>query len=185
MKKCRTCEEIKPIGDFLANHRMADGFNHECKACASARNRAWQKENREKCKEKSQKWREKNRDRVNEKAKIYYGANKEKCRELNSAWQKNNPEYCRIRVHNRRSKENLNGEKLSKGLTQRLFKSQRGLCPCCGLALGDDYHLDHIMPIALGGKNEDNNIQLLRAICNLRKNAKHPITYMQGCGFLL
>jgi len=41
------------------------------------------------------------------------------------------------------------------------------------------------MPLALGGKNEDWNIQLLRAECNSRKGAKHPIVYMQEKGFLL
>jgi len=51
--------------------------------------------------------------------------------------------------------------------------------------LGNNFNLDHIIPLSLGGRNEDCNIQLLRASCNFRKGAKHPIVYMQERGFLL
>jgi len=51
--------------------------------------------------------------------------------------------------------------------------------------LGDDFHMDHIMPIALGGSNTDDNMQLLRKECNLQKQAKHPIDFMQSRGLLL
>jgi 5-methylcytosine-specific restriction endonuclease McrA len=51
--------------------------------------------------------------------------------------------------------------------------------------LGDNYHLDHIVPLAIGGTNTDDNIQLLRQKCNQQKSAKHPIDFMQSRGFLL
>ena len=41
------------------------------------------------------------------------------------------------------------------------------------------------MPLALGGKHEDENLQLLCATCNLSKGAKHPIAFMQSKGRLL
>jgi 5-methylcytosine-specific restriction endonuclease McrA len=77
------------------------------------------------------------------------------------------------------------GGKLSSKLAARLFVLQKGKCACCLQPLGDDYHIDHIMPLALGGTNTDDNIQLLRAKCNLQKNAKHPVDFMQQRGFLL
>ena len=87
--------------------------------------------------------------------------------------------------HNRRARMLEVGGKLSSGLSGRLFKLQRGKCACCKLPLGDDYHLDHIIPIDLGGANEDWNIQLLRAKCNCQKHNTHPIDFMQSKGFLL
>jgi 5-methylcytosine-specific restriction endonuclease McrA len=51
--------------------------------------------------------------------------------------------------------------------------------------LGDNYHLDHITPITLGGSNTDDNMQLLRQRCNNQKYNKHPIDFMQSRGFLL
>jgi 5-methylcytosine-specific restriction endonuclease McrA len=100
-------------------------------------------------------------------------------------WWDNHPDARRIYNHNRRAKEKENGGKLSRGLAEKLFKLQRGKCPCCKLPLGEDCHLDHKMPVALGGANEDSNMQLLRAECNFKKNAKDPIKYMQSKGFLL
>lgn len=39
------------------------------------------------------------------------------------------------------------------------------------------YHVDHIMPIALGGRHELTNLQWLEASLNLQKSAKHPDTW--------
>ena len=102
-----------------------------------------------------------------------------------SAWQKANPEARRIHRQNRRARERANGGILSKGLEQKLFKLQKGKCPCCKQPLGNNFNLDHIVPLALGGSNTDDNIQLLRQRCNNQKNAKHPIDFMQQRGFLL
>jgi 5-methylcytosine-specific restriction endonuclease McrA len=101
------------------------------------------------------------------------------------AWAKANPEVNRIKAQNRRALKRVNGGKLSKGLAEKLFKLQKGKCPCCHQPLGENYHLDHIVPLALGGSNTDDNIQLLRSSCNNQKSAKHPIDFMQQRGFLL
>lgn len=101
-----------------------------------------------------------------------------------SEWRRLNPDAHRIQSHNYRDKKRSTG-RLSKGLAERLFKLQRGLCACCKRPLGNNYHMDHIMPLALGGENIDSNIQLLRQRCNNQKSAKHPIAFMQERGFLL
>lgn len=112
-------------------------------------------------------------------------ANPEKKIVRNAAWRKDNPEKCRINKQNRRARERAVGGTLSKGIATKLFKLQRGLCPCCKQPLGIDFHLDHKMPVALGGSNTDNNMQLLRATCNMSKSAKHPNDFMRSRGFLL
>ena len=111
--------------------------------------------------------------------------NPAKARAKAAAWQKANPEARRIISQNRRARKLANGGKLSKGLSAKLFKLQKGKCPCCNQPLGDDYHMDHIMPLAKGGANEDLNIQLLRQQCNQQKSAKDPIEFMQSRGKLL
>lgn len=145
-------------------------------------------------------WREKNIEKVKIKRSKYYLENldKEKCdakawrienplrvKEAEKKWRTNHMEAKRLIQHNRNARIKSNGGILSKGLTEKLLKLQKGKCACCGNLLGDDYHLDHRMPIFLGGLNEDSNIQLLRAICNQQKGAKHPINFMQSKGFLL
>jgi hypothetical protein len=41
------------------------------------------------------------------------------------------------------------------------------------------------MPLAKGGTNTDNNMQLLKATCNQQKHAKDPVEFMQSRGFLI
>lgn len=118
----------------------------------------------------------------------YRIANKEKIRVTKAAYRDAHPDACAIKFHTRRARKIGNGGVLSKGLFNKLFLLQKGLCIVCRAKLSDTKPrspMDHIMPLALGGPNTDANIQLLCSICNNQKNAKHPIDFMQSRGFLL
>jgi|SRR5882672_2461481 len=140
-----------------------------------------------------------NKGKLTEYKAKYYKKNKERLDLKNSRWVKNNPdkfksiqarsvsknpESKRIHCQNRRSRVRNNGGQLSKGLASKLFKAQKGKCACCRTDL-NKYHLDHIMPLARGGENEDSNIQLLCPLCNQQKFTKHPVDFMRSKGFLL
>ena len=177
--------------------RYGDGVCKPCKA-------KYRAANREKACESAAKWRADNQDKRREYdikyRAMYYSSNKDKVREYNDKWraenldrvraassayQSANLDKFRVYEQNRRARKRESGGKLSIGLAERLFRLQRGKCACCGQPLGNDYHLDHIMPLALGGSNTDDNMQLLRGSCNLKKGAKHPVEFMQSRGFLL
>lgn len=102
-----------------------------------------------------------------------------------AAWRKANPHQNTIDANRRRARKAGSDGRLSPDIEERLLKAQKGRCPCCRQPLGADYHLDHILPLALGGTNTDDNVQLLRAVCNRQKHAKHPVDFMQAKGFLL
>jgi len=113
-------------------------------------------------------------DQRREYQRQWYAENKEKHNARIRRWIENNP--ARNRDNNRRKdhrKRDVYGV-IPKDIHERLFAEQMGICICCGDRLGDDYHLDHIMPIALGGTNDERNLQLLRAECNIKKGAMHP-----------
>lgn len=175
----------------------------------------WREKNRDKIKQHSDAYCAANKDKLKAAGAAYYAANKEKCkaacakyyfgnlekckkvravyREENkdlvnamvAAWGKANPLALRSYSINRKRRVLVNGGKLSKGLTAKLLKIQKGMCACCKLPLEDNFHLDHIMPIFLGGANIDGNIQLLCPPCNMSKGKKHPVDFMQSRGFLL
>lgn len=185
MKTCTKCGENKPKNEFYNRASSRDGI---CMQCFKARRAVWRNSKREHIKAYQDSW-----DKANPSSRkpnsavraAYYVANKDRMNAYNVDRRAANPEISRIENHNKRARKRQNGGKLSPGLSAKLIKLQRGKCACCGLPLGDDYHLDHILPIALGGANEDWNIQLLRSMCNLKKHAKHPIDYMQSKGMLL
>lgn len=154
---------------------------NKLKAC----NAAYRAENSDKLKAGHDKWRHENLERTNKSKLEWASNNKDKVRAAAKAWAKRNPDALRSVRSNRRARKIAAGGKLSSNIAERLFKLQKGLCACCKQRLDDDYHLDHIMPLALGGSNTDGNMQLLKSRCNLQKNKKHPVAFMQSRGFLL
>jgi hypothetical protein len=159
--------------------------NDRCKPCHREGTAKWRAANPDKAKASSAAWNAANPDLCKKYGASWYAANRETRKLSQAAWAKANPEAQRMYNHNRRARKLANVGNLSKGLAKKLFKLQKGKCPCCQKPLGDDYHLDHIVPLALGGSNTDDNIQLLRQQCNSQKHAKHPIDFMQSKGFLL
>ena len=51
-----------------------------------------------------------------------------------------------------------------------IFYSKENTCVYCKKELGHhNFHLDHITPLACGGTNEENNLQILCRSCHLDK----------------
>lgn len=200
MKVCTKCGESKSLTDFNKQANKRDGLQSQCRSCQKTAAAKYYLGNREKRRVANTKWRDANRDKhkaaiaawqvanrekhLAAKAK-HYAANSEKHKAANAKWRAANTAARRIYAQNRRARKRAAGGQLSKGLAERLVKLQRGKCACCRKPLGADYHLDHILPIALGGTNTDDNIQLLRQRCNNQKCAKHPVDFMQQRGHLL
>ena len=154
-------------------------------------------------KEKANKlWRQKNTEKMKLYMKEYRAANKSKYAAYYRTYVINHPDCYKkatervkksrllhphlqkIFKHNRRAKIKNTGI-LSPGIQEKLFKLQKGKCPCCTLPLGENFHLDHIIPLSRGGTNTDKNVQLLRAICNNQKYNRSPIEFMQSRGCLI
>lgn len=79
----------------------------------------------------------------------------------------------------------IGGARLPNGTRHQLYENQKGKCAFCHCSLKSGYQLDHIVPLAKGGKHEVLNLQLLCKPCNLRKRAIDPIAFAQLHGRLL
>jgi 5-methylcytosine-specific restriction endonuclease McrA len=56
---------------------------------------------------------------------------------------------------------------------RQLMEAQGYRCACgCGQSIRFDYHLDHRIPLARGGRHDLSNWQLLTPAHNLKKGAK-------------
>lgn len=147
----------------------------QSKEAVAARSKKWQQANRERARERGRRWQAKHPlDPVITAAK-------------NKAWRAANPDKCREIGRNKRArKRNAEGSHTKEEIAT-LFVTQRGKCAnaSCGTSIKAGYHVDHIMPLILGGSNYIRNIQLLCKPCNLRKHKKHPIKWAQANGRLL
>lgn len=129
-------------------------------------------------------WYAENKEKANERWKKYHSLNYEKINKHRVIYRKNNHEKLVIDSQNRQKRLKDNGGKLSYGIIPKLLKLQKNKCACCKCNL-DKYHVDHIIPIAIGGQHIDSNIQILCPFCNQSKHAQHPIDFMQKNGYLL
>jgi hypothetical protein len=55
---------------------------------------------------------------------------------------------------------------------------QKHRCAYCRSKL-DSYHVDHIVPLARGGRNDNLNLQVLCPACNHKKSVRDPITFVR------
>lgn len=149
----------------------------------------WQQEHKDKRRASCAKWKESHYEQAKESNRIRAQKrrteNKEHCLEVKRKWAKSNPD--KILSYNRNSKykrKNASGKHNGKDI-QSLFFLQKGKCAICCFSIKEKKHVDHIIPLAIGGTNDRYNLQLLCPSCNLKKNAQHPIDFMQSRGYLL
>ena len=71
----------------------------------------------------------------------------------------------------------------TKAVSEMLI-AQRGKCPACEADIRKGYHMDHVEPLARGGKSTLTNLQLLCPGCNLSKHAKDPYEFAREGGRL-
>lgn len=185
--RCLPCTRIKKAIHYIYNaeHIKATSAARYLSnpGKASIDMAAYRAANRNKLKGRAVLYHLNNREKINARSSAYRIDNLVKAAAYHVEWSANNPEIRRIHAQNRRARSS--GGKLSKDLAATLFAKQNGLCYCCKQPLGDKTpHLDHWMPLALGGSNTDDNMRLLHQRCNNQKHAKHPVDFMQSLGHL-
>ncbi|WP_338928357.1 HNH endonuclease signature motif containing protein [Roseomonas mucosa] len=155
----------------VCNRTVAHGI---CVECNAERARIFCRTSPEKKAEADRAYRLRNAEKVRIRQERWHllnpGANAERARR----WAKENQDkvlqYSRIKRARRRGAEGTH----TAADIANLFAAQHGFCNNCACSIQGGYHVDHIMPLKLGGRNDVSNLQLLCAPCNMRKHAKHP-----------
>lgn len=171
MKTCCACEESKDHSLFSRNRATKDGFQSRCKDCQ----REYQRQ-----------WIDKNRSYVNAYNITRFHNQTPEQRKVhnkrNAEWNERNPGKrrdigTRYRISNKikLSKKQLNRSKkvIENGIYVVTKKELRKLVqsPCVTCGTSDDICIDHIIPIALGGRHSIGNLQPLCRSCNSRKRS--------------
>lgn len=183
-KRCPTCGETKPRSEFYSrNRKRADGsinstLQPKCIVCSKAKTQEWRKANPERVKSSRKTYYEKNRDKELSNMQAWKKDNKDKMHE----WRKSYvmPEEARKRKcmaellrHYNKKTGITNYPKVEEIYQQRqLLEDKLHACVDCDDPQELKIHVDHIIPIALGGTTEPSNLQLLSAKENLQKGVQ-------------
>ena len=134
-------------------------------------------------------WTKANRERINAQSRAWYHRNKasvrakhaERNRERSREWAAANREYAAAKSRRWR-KENPEHRNYLNARTRA--RKRAATCACCApisfrfiylQALGLKMDVDHVQPLAKGGKHCLRNLQLLDPIKNRRKGARWPL----------
>lgn len=191
MKYCTTCGETKELGDFHKSKAHSQGRASKCKDCTKKYQSARYKVNREEVLERKKAGYGAKRDKILESKKAYYLENREeiisKAKKYRSENKKKiSTQKSKYQRENRHKTNRLGADKRARKrqrtpewLTQ-IQKSEIGdfywLAQDLRSFTGQDYHVDHIVPLA--GKNVCGlhvpwNLQVLPADVNTSKGNKH------------
>jgi len=204
MKICSKCKAEKPLTEFHKDRSSQDGIQSRCKSCQAEIGRKYNIANKERISERNREtyaanpekfaaikrvYRAENPEKVAACKRKHYAAHKDKFDARELEYRKSNPEMFATRSRNRRGRiRNADGSHTQSDVVS-IYKSQRGLCASCHSKLfksgKQKYHVDHIMPLVLGGSNLPENLQCLCPSCNLSKGAKHPDVWAKQQGKLL
>lgn len=191
-RKCRKCGETKPLEEFHAS-RKRNGVKtawFQCKGCYYKQITEWHHRNRARSREIKMASRIRNRDAELQKSRERYWMDHSRTRTIRNAAQAKrraaNPEQHRAYLAKRRRQLRVATDHFTASDVRTIFQTQRGRCAenTCLVSLNAGYHVDHIMPLALGGTNSVQNIQLLCPPCNMRKRDLHPVRWAQSHGRL-
>ena len=190
-RNCRECERAASLRWINKDRARSlklqrERRSQESKEKQRERQRAEYARNPDRFKKSRARYLAKNPEKVRERKRRWAIANRDKVRDGAAKSRAKNHEHRSAQVRNRRAKQrNAGGRHTAKDIAV-IAEAQGHKCAYCRANLRKvKRHVDHIMPIALGGSNDRSNLQLLCVPCNLSKQAKHPIEFAQSKGLLL
>lgn len=179
-KKCKKCGEIKSLNDFRKKKSVKCGLTARCKACLAEAGHRYYQENKTVILENQKIYYHQNIDRISENQRKYHEANRDAILEYQSRYREANSDY--VSQYGREYQKANPGLFKAHGAKRRAMQISVTTTDPWELAqitlfyadCPDGWHVDHIIPLAKGGRHELCNLQHLEDWMNLSKHAKHP-----------
>ena len=125
----------------------------------------------------------KNRAAIRAKQAVYSKVNSATIVQRVGAWNKANPEAKRVSVRNRRAAIRQVGGRHTRKDVLELLDQQQCRCNACRIDVRIiGYHVDHVVPVARGGSNGRENLQILCPQCNQLKGVMTMDEFKQRRG---
>ena len=164
MKICISCNIVKPFSDFSPDKRIISGVQSKCKKCYAEIMRIRRANNPQLSRDSVKKSVKKHYKKVLERNNSYRKSNPDKVKLWKQKDRKNNKH--RILADNAKRRSLLNSEtniQIKQMYILRDFYK--------AMSLGEEFHVDHIVPLSKGGLHVFSNLQVIPAIDNLRKGS--------------
>lgn len=188
MKICKDClrEFPETLEFFYFDKRPGRGFGSQCRPCFAIHRK---------------KFRNTPKGRAASAAQMrrWTKNNPAKNAAFQRRWKKNNPTAAKAIAKRERAKHadayrlygRVNAAKRRRAPgsytpadVKRQYDAQRGKCYYCRNAVGDQYHVDHVIPVTRGGTHDPSNLVIACPSCNRHKNDRMPHEWPDG-GHLL
>ena len=133
----------------------------------------WYIKNKERHRSVGKKWMEQNKDRFKVYQKNWCKDNTNKLSEYKKQWVADNIERVRIINKTSESKRRAIKSESVKDLTKTqeiMIKHYYAHASRVSSKLGIEFHVDHIVPLSLGGLHHPSNLQVVPARWNMRKH---------------
>lgn len=149
-RKCTTCERWFPAtpDHFTPQIGCRLGLRPTCRMCSRARSLEYAEHHSQAAVARAAKWNNANRDRH------------------------------RQHVTATRNKRRMATGTFTAADIREKLAVQEYRCYYCTAQLGDDYEVDHFVPLAKGGTNDATNVVVACPSCNRRKSAKDPERFL-------
>lgn len=174
-KSCDACRAVRV-------QRLAKGRREANREANVEYNRKWREANPTYHAEYNKAWREANPEAYLEYAARYRAENHDLVRQRHADWESRNPnhttewtrrnrERARETVRRRRSRlRQVPTFEVSDRDIRRMLIRFGNSCAYCPASLADGYHIDHVVPVSLGGSNGIGNIVPACPACNTSKS---------------
>jgi hypothetical protein len=167
---------VQGLDQFHKSPRMKDGHSNVCKSCEKARQSERYLENRDEVLDRTKAYGKANRHVTRKASKNYYSKNREASIQRKLDWCKQNPEKAAASAANyRANKRQATPVWLTEDHREEILRVYEHSKECRMLT-GDEYHVDHIVPLAgenVCGLHVPWNLQVLPSDINIAKSNKY------------
>lgn len=172
-KKCTKCGSIMKLYLFNRNAQSKDNCTSHCKECQ--KKNAHKSYAKNKHKRNYKKYYQANKEAKQAQSRQYYQTHKEELR-IKHAKYRNSPKGKKAmnKAHSKRAallKQNTGIPYTREMILERdTIRGTEPICYLCGEPITGTVHLDHVVPVVMGGKDCFTNIACVHDVCNLRKS---------------
>lgn len=173
-KVCKHCLENKPENDFRSDSSRSDGLARLCKLCHRINDRRRYRNNRSARIATQRRHVEKHRKTINERQLAYYWANRNTRIQKHRDWYRRNrtQEIAKQLPRNNKRRALKQAAGIFIITRSELNRLRQNPCYLCG---GKSQHIDHVIPLARGGRHSIGNLAPSCADCNHRKGTKYLV----------